>query len=729
MADLMFIESPAKMKSISRYLSGKEIDLFATYGHIREVKKRWMGRGDQMFNPQWENSNRLVEFGNKKISIVEAIKRKASQASRIYLATDPDREGEAISWHIYSILNKEDQKKCFRAVFNEITEKAIKNSLNNTREIDQAIINSYLARVLLDRFVGYKLSDYTRKKVGGISAGRVQSIALKFLVDREDEIKSFKKESWFVLKVELQNGLNISAVQLNPEILPQIKLFKEQKKGIVWFESKEGVEKLIRTLDNDYQLIKIGEPKQEIISPPEALKTSTLYESAINKLGMRVAVVEQTAQKLYEGIPLGEESIALITYPRTDKTDLSEDFVTELKNYILNKYSEKYLNLEQDQKNQVVKKDKLVQGAHEGIRPVDLTMTPEKLSKYIETNTPEYRLYKLIWAITIASFCSPAKNEKKSYTFQNNKNLFNTTETKEIFDGFRKILREYWLFQEKIEKSFSPVLENVKEGQIFPKKQENIIEENTSPPMKYSEATLIKALENKGIGRPSTYPVVAKIIRTRNYATFENKKFEITELGYKVSKDLEKNFSNFISYDYTRLMEEELDNISQSKTDWKSFLNGVFLDLDKSFKKVERFETVEGRECPECSGTLVFKFSRWGKKFIGCARFPSCKYAEFLKNEKKEPLEKLDILCPECKSSLVKRKSKKTGEHFNACPNFPKCRYIEGKNEKSEPQIVSGRTCPKCSGKLAYKYSFKRKSKFISCTNFPNCKYLESLKS
>ncbi|WP_238530695.1 type I DNA topoisomerase [Mycoplasma wenyonii] len=718
----MFIESPAKMKSISRYLAGTEIELFATYGHIREIKKNWIGRGEGMFNPQWDDSKRTVELDNKKVPIIEAIKRKASKASKIYLATDPDREGEAISWHIYSILNGEDKRKCSRAVFNEITEKAIKASLQNTREIDQAIINSYLARVLLDRLIGYKLSDYTRKKVGGASAGRVQSIALKFLVDREDEIKSFKKESWFVLKVELKNGLTLSTIQLNPEILSQVKLFKEQKRGIVWFQTKEDVEKLAKTLELNYRLVKIGEARKESINPPEALKTSSLYETAINKLGMRAAMVTQTAQKLYEGIPLGKESIALITYPRTDKTDLSEDFVSELKQYISAKYSEKYVSSDQDKKSRVVKKDKLVQGAHEGIRPVDLTMTPEKLEKYISPTTPEYKLYKLIWAITLSSFCSPAKNERKSYTFENNKNLFSVTKTTEIFDGFKKILREYGFSQEQ-EGEKTNLFEKLEEGQDYPKKQENIVEESTSPPSKYSEASLIKALEGKGIGRPSTYPVVTNIIKTRNYATFAKSKFEITELGYRVSKDLDKNFSNFISYDYTRLMEEELDNISQSKTDWKSFLQQVSEAWTKSFEKADKFEWVEDRVCPECKEKLVYRHTKWGKRFIGCTGFPACKYSEF---PKEEPPEKLDTLCPNCKTNLVKKVSRKTGKTFNACPNFPKCTYIEGRKEKGKSEFVEGKSCPKCSGKLVYKYSTKRNSRFISCSNYPRCRHIES---
>ncbi|RAO95286.1 type I DNA topoisomerase [Mycoplasma wenyonii] len=728
MADLMFIESPAKMKSISRYLSGKEIELFATYGHIREINKRWTGYGDKMFEPKWEDSKREVTFEDKKIPIIEAIKRKASKASRIYLATDPDREGEAISWHIYSILGEDNQKKCLRAVFNEITEKAIKNSLNNTRNIDQDIINSYLARVLLDRFVGYKLSDYTRKKIGGASAGRVQSIALKFLVDRDDEIKSFKKESWFVLRIELENGLMLSTVQLNPDLLPEIKLFKEQKKGIVWFQSKEGVEKLIQSLHKDYQLMKVGETKTENINPPEPLKTSTLYESAINKLGMRANVVEKTAQKLYEGIIIEKESIALITYPRTDKTDLSEDFVQELKQHITDTYSEKYLSSDQERNQKIVKKDKLVQGAHEGIRPVDLTMSPEKLAKFISNTSPEYKLYKLIWAITLSSFCRPAQNEKKTYFFTNNKNWFTTTENREAFDGFKKIMRKYGLSQEQqTEKDLSAVFESLKTGNNYPKKQEHIVEESTSPPSKYSEATLIKALENKGIGRPSTYPTISKIIQSRNYATFINRKFEITELGYKVSKDLDRNFSNFISYDYTRTMEEELDNISQSKTDWKSFLQGVFVDWDKSFKKAEKFEIVQDRVCPDCEGELIFRYSRWGKRFIGCRAYPVCKYSELA--ESKQPEEKLDTLCPECNSNLVKKKSKK-GNYFNACPNFPKCKYIEGRKtqEGVKNKEVPDRVCPKCSGKLVHKYSFKSKSEFIACSNFPKCKYLESVK-
>nr|WP_237710374.1 type I DNA topoisomerase [Candidatus Mycoplasma haematolamae] len=717
----MFIESSSKIKSIGKYLGDKDIKLFATYGHIRDLKKGWIGFGPNNLKIEWETTNKKIDYLGKKVSIVEAIKKEAREATRIYFSTDPDREGEAISWHIFSILNKEDQKKCLRATFNEITERAIKAALENPRELDQDQVNSYLARRLLDRWIGFKLSHYTQKKVGGLSAGRVQSIALKFLVDREDEIASFQKKSWYILRVKLENELLLSLIKLPRELEGKVKLADEDKKGIIHFAEKKELVGLLAKLDDLYLLESISDPVQESFNPPEVLKTSTMYELAINKLGLKSAIVERTAQKLYEGITLGTEVTPLITYPRTDRAALSEEFIVEAKKYIVDKFSEEYLSKtdkSEESKKVVKKKDILVQGAHEGIRPVDLTLTPASLSKFISTGTAEYKLYNLIWSYTLASLMSKAKNEKKRYQFSNQQFIFNVTETYEIFDGFKKILRNSGLM-DKPEKPHT-AFKTLKVGNKYKKLEEIISEESNSPPPKYTEASLIKALEHKGIGRPSTYPEISKTVLKRNYAEFKNKKFEITKLGYKVSKDLDKNFASFISYDYTRLMEEELDNISKSKTDWKKFLGEVFVSWDDSFSKAEKYEIVPDQVCPDCGKELAFKFSKKGYRFVGCTAFPTCKYRSKAPKEDAEEPETLEKLCPQCNSNLVKRKNR-WDNYFIACPNFPKCKYIEKEEEVIE--LVENTFCPKCNAQMIYKESRKKPGKkFAACPNYPKCR-------
>ncbi|WP_232500263.1 type I DNA topoisomerase [Mycoplasma suis] len=721
----MFVESPAKIKSISKYLSGRNLKVFATYGHIRELSKGWLNFGPDNFEIKWSNIERKISYENKKVSIIEAIKNEAKQASKIYLSTDPDREGEAIAWHIYSILGKEHQKKCSRAVFNEITESAVKYSLENTRQLDQAQINSYLARVLLDRWIGFNLSSYVRKKVGGQSAGRVQSIALKFLADRDEEIKSFQPKNWFILKVQLQVGLTITLFKLSEAAESQVVLSPHGKKGVVSFQKKEDLERIINDhLDDHYILEEIGEKKLETSSPPEVLKTSTLFELAINKLGLKAEDVRRVAQSLYEGINLGGETISLITYPRTDRSSVSEEFLKLVKKFILKEYGETYWVEEGTLKKKSImgKKEIFIQGAHEGIRPTDVELTPQKLSKLLSTSSLEFQLYRLIWSYTVASFFPSSRNEKRRYVFENQGNFFYASESSEVFDGYKYILRENGLLEsrEKSEFDFKQLIKNNK----YLSKEDIIMEERNSPPSKYSEATLIKALENKGIGRPSTYPLISEIVRTRNYANFKNKKFEITELGYKVSKDLDQNFSNFISYDYTRTMEEELDNISKLKTDWKKFLEGVFIAWNDSLKGAEKAEIVKDKSCPECGSQCVYKFSRKNhNKFIGCIDFPKCKFVENIEQPQKE-VELLDKLCSECKSPLAKKKNR-WGNEFISCSNYPKCKYIE--RNKQEYETVENSFCPECNSQLVYKNSKRKGNKFIACSGFPNCRYSSTL--
>ncbi|WP_245529202.1 type I DNA topoisomerase [Candidatus Mycoplasma haematominutum] len=721
----MFVESPTKVKSIGKYLNDKDMKILATKGHIRDLAKGWIGFGPGKLDIKWEDKNS---------SIIREIKKAADKANKIYLSTDPDREGEAISWHIFEVIGKDNQKKCLRAVFNEISEKAVKKAIDNPRELDQAQVDSYLARRLLDRWIGFKLSQYTGKKMGGESAGRVQSIALKFLADREEEIKSFKKEEWFILDVLLENDLKISLFQLSGELKDQIRIIETEDKSRIRFETSVDAENLIHKLDTSYRLEEISEPKLFFDNPPLPLKTSTLYEKSINIFGMKSDMVREVSQKLYEGINLGGEIVALITYPRTDKTELSSDFVQELKKYILSRYSTSYWqgdNLKLSESS-MKKHAPLVQGAHEGIRPIDLSWTPSRVSKFITTNSPEYKVYSLIWAYTLAAFSKSTKIRTTRYFFNNQENLFVVSDIVEIFDGFKKFLREQGLLT--FPESPNTVFKELRKGETYEQKSFSIESRQNKPPRKYSEASLIKALEKKGIGRPSTYPTISKTVLKRNYATIKNKYFEITELGIKISKDLDKNFSNFISYDYTRIMEEELDNISQSKTDWRKFLENLFVEWGDAFNKAEKIEIVEGRVCPECGAELAKKFAKKWKnytssslgQFIGCTKYPQCKYLERSEISKKEA-EFVDKNCPECSSQLVRRKNR-WNRYFTACSAYPKCKYLE--KEVVQFELVENEFCQGCSAQLIYRESAKRPGKkFKACPNFPSCRYISTGKS
>lgn len=705
--ELMLIESPNKIATIKKYLKNTGIEVMATVGHFREIDEHSyhpLGFDLDTFETKWKSISRSE-------SIITKINKAADKSSKIYLSTDPDREGEAISWHIYSILSDKNRKKCSRIVFNEITKKAIQEALLNPRHLDQNQINSYLARKFLDRGLGFKLSNFVNKSIGGISAGRVQSIALKFLRDKHDEIQRFVPEHWFNLKITLKNTLELTLKKVSPDI--EVELHPTLKNGLVNFLKEEDAEKVKKSLLPEYTLLSIDDPKSEVQRAPRALKTSSMQKNAINKLGMSSNATERTAQKLYEGVMIDGEAVSLITYPRTDREDLSESFAQEAREFITNTYSKAYLGNSKSVK--APKKEELVQGAHEGIRPTDIKLTPESLENKLAPN--EYKLYKLVWTYAVASLMKEATYENTTYRFENNKNQLTANFRQEVFEGFKVLFKKYFALTEDF--SFP---EGLKINNKYPVGAVEIKRVDKRPPAPHTEASLIDSLDEEGIGRPSTYSHIINIVLKRDYAVLEQGKINITEFGLSVAGLLEKNFPEIMEYHYTRDMEKELDNISENKTEWKIFLRKVFDAFFKEFEKASESITYEkvGRLCSECNSELVFKFAKkTGKKFISCSSYPKCKYIEFIEEKKQELL---DELCPECSSPLAKRISR-LKKAFIGCSAFPKCKYI--KIDRA-PDEVLDRECPQCKSALVKKQS-KYKTFFISCSGYPKCKYIEDL--
>lgn len=658
---LLIIESPNKIKTLTKYI-GNEFDILATVGHIRDLAKFGMGFDTTTFEPKW------VLMNDKK-EIIDDIKSKSKTASEIYIATDPDREGEAIAWHIFNIIPKEFQKKCYRITFNEISQKAILESFKNKREINEKWVQSQFARRIIDRLIGFKLSQLMQSKLKAESAGRVQSVALKFIADRQKEIDAFVPIQWFNIDIALNSKIPLVLKELNSKY--NIKSNSEIKKtGFNFFNRKEA-EEVFNEFEEDCTLDNISEPAYQKSSSKPPYKTSTMQQDAINKLNMSSKQTTSISQKLYEGINLNGSQTALISYPRTDSVRLSDDFVKSSLKFIETKYGKEYLgNIKLGKAT-----NSNIQDAHEAIRPIDVNITPESIKS--ELGKREWDLYNLIWIRTVASLMADAKFKKVTLSFLNNKNLFEVSSRVCEFAGFRLIY--------KSSEKDTDLIINIDDFKIGSKhkfinqneEEKGISEHFTSPPPRFTQASLISELEKTGVGRPSTYNTMVNIVVDRGYSTLENKTFNITDIGKAVIKELDGFFKGEINPNFTRSMEERLDKIASGNEDWRDWLKVFSPDFDVKVKyawdNIEKVKDEEvGRDCPVCGKPLVYKKARRGNsRFIGCSGYPDCKHLE--------PLEKpkiLDVICPLCKeNNLIVRKNKK-GSEFIACTGFPKCRYL-----------------------------------------------------
>ncbi len=661
---LIIVESPNKIKTIQSYL-GPDYEIIASYGHLRELNKK-KGFDDKTFEPYWQIVG--AKSKDSKDELIKRIVATAKKSSEIYLATDPDREGEAIAWHIYDLLPEKEKSKCSRITFNEVTQKAILAAIENKHEIDFNLVHSQFTRRILDRIIGYKLSSFIKYSLNAISAGRVQSVALLFVVERELERRAFVPSFWWKINAEIKNDVFIDFVDFKK----QFESYKETTHSSIPFRfaNEKEAQKVMSELSHKFTLTNISEAKVSSSEPLTPLTTDKLLQLASINLGWGTSKTTLVAQKLFEGVEYNNKTVALISYPRTDSERLNEDFVKEAQNYIVSNYGNNYFVGVNQQKKQ---KDANVQDAHEAIRPVDVTVTPSSLLNDAQINKDCVKLYNIIWTRTVASLMAVPSFNNYTLMFNNNNYEFVLTHKELLFDGYLALD-----FYQKTKKEFLHKLPNLKVGQEFETDKINLEKQEKSPPPYYTEATLVAALKESGVGRPSTYSTMARIGETRGYINKEKQKLIPNELGMNVIDLLTKNFSDVISKKFTADMENDLDKIASGLEDWKDPLirfNANFTnEVKEAYNKIEKKENriVEDQLCPECNAQLYYKVSRFNKEFVACSNFPKCKYTQSL--EKIEYVEGRN--CPECNSKLVYKTNKK-GQKFIGCTGFPKCKHVE----------------------------------------------------
>lgn len=663
MKNIIIVESPAKCKTISKYLGG-DYTVVSSKGHIRDLAtsgKYGLGIDiENDFKPSYE-----IIKGKKKD--VKYLKDLIDKADHIYLATDPDREGETISWHLYDELKVPDEKYD-RIVFNEITKDVVLKALKNPRRIDMNLVHSGEARRFLDRIIGFRLSKVMQSKTSGKSAGRVQSVALKLIVDREREILAFIPKEYWTIEADFK------------DFKANLETYKEKD---IEIPNEKEADKILDSLTNTFTIKKVEE-KEKKRSAKEVFKTSTLQQACSNKLGFAASKTMKIAQKLYEGIELDDGFHGLITYMRTDSVRLSDEFTSASFAYINSKYGKDYVGYVKKGK-----KTENVQDAHEGIRPTNINYEPDKIKKYLAPD--EYKLYRIIYYRALASLMADAKFNSTTVLLDNNDYGFKATGSVLTFDGYLKVYGDY----EDQEDTILPDFKNYKAGIIL---SDTITKTQhfTKPPARFTESSLIKELESLGIGRPSTYATIISTIKDRGYVTLEDKKFVPTEVGFETTDKLQEFFSSIVNVKYTANMEKDLDEIAEGNEDYKKMLKEFYDNfaplVDNAFKNMEKKKPEEtGEKCPECGSPLVIRKGKYGQ-FTACSNYPTCKY---IKKENKQTEKEIVCKCPKCEGNIIVRKTKK-GKEFYGCDNFPKCKYASWYKP-------TGDKCPKCNDLLVIK--------------------------
>lgn len=689
MKKLVIVESPAKAKTIAKYL-GKEFKVEASMGHIRDLPKSDLGVDiENNFAPKYINIR-------GKADVINKLKKSAQEAERVYLATDPDREGEAISWHLATILGL-DMNDNVRITFNEITKKAVQESLKNARPINQNLVNAQQARRVLDRLVGYKLSPFLWEKVkSGLSAGRVQSVATRLVVEREEEIENFKPEEYWTLEAIFKKD--------NQEFKAK---FYGSKNGKLELKNQEQVDRIINQIKNkEFKVtkLKISEKKK---NPPPPFITSTLQQEASRKLRFSPAKTMMIAQMLYEGVEIkGEGSIGLITYMRTDSTRVAEEAQEAARRIILQRFGKEYV----PEKPRVYKVKKDAQDAHEAIRPTYIEKDPESIK---DSLTPDqYKLYKLIYDRFLASQMESSIYDSLSAELEVEGYVFKLTGSKLKFPGFMEVYIEGKDADDEEEEENQ--LPEIFEGEMLKPIKLDKKQHFTQPPSRYTEATLIKTLEEKGIGRPSTYAPTIQTILERGYVVKEDRFLKPTELGKVVTNILKEYFKDIIDIEFTAELEENLDRIEEGKADWVEIVRKFYLPLEKELEtarntlqqiKVDDEET--DVVCENCGRKMVIKKGRYGK-FLACPGYPECKTT-------KPYFDYLDVLCPKCGKRLVEKKSKK-GKKYYTCESYPECDFIVWERP--------AKNCPKCNQLMFEKG--KKGNKKLVCSN-ESCGYEEKV--
>ena len=697
MKNLVIVESPSKSKTIEKYLGG-DYHVVSSKGHIRDLATS--GKGglgidvENDFEPTYKVSS-------DKRAVVKELKDLAKKSDHVYLASDPDREGEAIAWHLANVLdlNMEEEN---RIIFNEITKHAVVEAFEHPRTIDQDLVKSQEARRMLDRIIGFKLSKLLQSKIKSKSAGRVQSVALRLIVERENEIRAFKSEEYWTLAANIEKDGKTFSASLNKI---------DGKKADL--KTQEEVNAVIERCCHDFIVSSIEKKvrKKEARMP---FITSTLPQEASTKLGFGAKKTMQIAQKLYEGLPLaGGVSEGLISYMRTDSTRLSDQFVKDAESYIEETYGKDYKGRAR-QKN-----SENAQDAHEAIRPTSILNTPARVKEYLTND--QYKLYKLIYARTLASLMAPSKSNVVNVQIVSDGCEFSANGSILTFDGYLKIYSDY----ETVKDEMLPIMEEqetLKDVELEGKQH------FTEPPLRYSEARLIKDLEEKGIGRPSTYAIIIDTLQARGYVSLERpsegsktKVFIPSEQGELTDTKLQEFFSGIINVSYTANMEHHLDEIAAGERnnieEVRTFYNEFEPLLQNAYENMEKKELERtGEKCPDCGNDLVYRIGRFGK-FISCINFPECRYTK----GEDEDENAVEEVCPKCGSKMVTKKGRYGS--FLACSNYPECKYIKSNKTKEEPE-PTGEMCPDCGHELV-----RRKSRFgttfIGCSNYPKCRYIK----
>jgi len=677
---LVIVESPAKAKTITKYL-GRQYKVKASMGHLIDLPKSQMGIDiNGVFKPKY-----ITIRGKGKI--LSELKKEANKADKVYLAADPDREGEAICWHLGRALDLPEDDYC-RVEFNEITKNAVKDAFKNPRQIADNLVNAQQARRVLDRLVGYNISPILWKKVRkGLSAGRVQSVAVRLICDREEEIENFEPEEYWSLTGIFEKD--------HTEFEAKLHEIDGKKANIPNENSMNAI--LDRLQKTSYVVSKI-EKKERTRNPSPPFITSTLQQEAYSRLGFSAKRTMRIAQQLYEGVKLPKEGhVGLITYLRTDSTRISQAALNSAKDHILAHYGQEYY----PGSPREYKGKKGAQDAHEAIRPTRADLSPETVSEALDKD--QYKLYKLIWKRFIASQMTPAKFDTITADIEAGNLKFRAKGSKLKFSGFLKVLEE--------QRDKDELLPELKEGEKLSLKKLDPNQHFTQPPARYSEASLVKTLEKEGVGRPSTYAPIIDNIQSKGYVVQEEKKLYPTELGRIVVDQLKQFFPNVVDVEFTARLEEGLDEIEEGGKDWQKFLKEFFdpfakqlEEAEKHMAEIELKEEQSDVECDKCGDYMVIKHGRYGK-FLACPNFPDCKNTKSIVKE-------INVPCPKCGNKLVERKSKK-GRKFYGCTQYPKCDYV------CWYKPVENSSCPDCQAFLVER---GRKNKFQACSD-PDCTY------
>ena len=681
---LVIVESPAKVKTISKFL-GANYKVMASQGHVRDLPKSQMG-----VDVEHDYEPKYITIRGKG-DILAALRKEAKKADKVYLATDPDREGEAISWHLAAALKLED-KDIYRITFNEITKNAVKASLKEARKIDMNLVDAQQARRVLDRVVGYGISPLLWAKIKrGLSAGRVQSVALRMICDRENEIDAFIPEEYWTMEA----SLNIKG-----EKKPLVAEFYGDRNGKIDIKNAAQMQKILDEVKNSGFSIESVKKSEKIKKSPLPFTTSTLQQEAAKTLNMSTKRTMNIAQQLYEGVDIkGRGTVGLITYLRTDSTRVADEAKVASKDYISENYGEKYL----PQNSNAKKDDKKIQDAHEAIRPTDLSLSPALVKESLQRD--QFRLYQLIWKRFVASQMAPAQYETTSVRIGAGEYIFTVSASKIVFDGFMSVYKT-----DDDNEETNALAKGLDENSVLTLDDVNGTQHFTQPPAHFTEASLVKALEEQGIGRPSTYAPTISTIIARHYVIKENKNLYISELGNAVNNIMMTAFPTIVDVKFTANMESLLDGVAEGTVEWKEIIRNFYPDLkiaideaEKELEHVKIEDEVTDVICDKCGRNMVIKYGPHGK-FLGCPGFPEC-------HNTKPYLEKIGVACPKCGKDVILKKTKK-GRMFYGCEGYPECDFVSW-------QKPSDKKCPKCGG-----YMIEKGSKLVCADE--TCGYVES---